>query len=242
MSLQRAKTIEKVSSAKIAVGGFVVAAPVTSSVITAALGTALTTAGNGGTAVPVIVSAATGAAIGLEQFTPGVITTGLNLSQIFDANGGKIVDGSSNEVYGRITEAAGVYTLSYYSLVAGVETAFAMPAQTIDFTASYRYTFTQKPTDSELLISSTYIGEDPASTGGRKIMHTIAVTALNTVSPLLFTPLNTTVQLIIQGHSEDEIPGGAFTVAGTTVTWVPATAGYDLNIGDRVVAVYQTLS
>ena len=98
MSLQRAKTIEKVSSGKIAIGGFVVAAPVTSSVVTAALGTALTTAGNGNTSVPAIVSSATGAAIGLEQFTPGVITTGLNLSQLFDANGGKIVDGSSNEV------------------------------------------------------------------------------------------------------------------------------------------------
>lgn len=34
-------------------------------------------------------------------------------------------DGSGNEVYGRLTESAGTWTLTYYSLVAGVETAYS---------------------------------------------------------------------------------------------------------------------
>ena len=243
MSLQRAKTIEKILTAYVGSSGLVIAVPVTSTVVTAAVGTTLATAGNGSTAVPVQVAAGTGAAIGLEQFTAGVITAGTNRALVYNnATKAKIVDGSSNEVYGRVTEAAGVYTLSYYSLIAGVETAFSMPAQTIDFLFPYRFTFTQFPSDAAIRVQDTFVGEDPASTGGRKIMQVVTVTALNTVSALGFTPIANTVQLVIQGHAEDQLAGGAFTVAGTVITWVPATAGYDLNIGDRVIAVYQTLS
>lgn len=38
------------------------------------------------------------------------------------------LDAFGNQVFGRLTELAGVWTLSYYSNIAGVETAFAFPA------------------------------------------------------------------------------------------------------------------
>jgi hypothetical protein len=38
--------------------------------------------------------------------------------------GDQFIDGSGNVVYARVTEAVGVWTLSYYSLIAGVETAY----------------------------------------------------------------------------------------------------------------------
>lgn len=59
-----------------------------------------------------------------------VVTPGLNKTFIFDSNGDKIEDGSGNEVYGRLTYLTGVWTLSYYSLVVGVETPYSFASPT----------------------------------------------------------------------------------------------------------------
>jgi len=117
-----------------------------------------------------------------------------------------------------------------------------MPAQTINYMFGYRFTFTQYPSDAAIRVQDTFVGDDPFNTGGRKIIEILTVTALNTVTGLGFTPIANTVQLGTPGHAEDQLPGGGFTVAGTTITWNPVTAGYNLDIGDRVTAVYQTLS
>ncbi len=57
----------------------------------------------------------------------GIITTSpTNLVTILDQNGNEIEEtttGNHNQVYGRITYSSGVWTLSYYYLNAGVETA-----------------------------------------------------------------------------------------------------------------------
>jgi len=53
------------------------------------------------------------------------------LRQAVGANqGDSFLDGAGNIVYGRVTEAAGVWTLSFYSLVGAVETAFNFAAPT----------------------------------------------------------------------------------------------------------------
>lgn len=44
-----------------------------------------------------------------------------------------IEDGSGNRVYGRITESSGVWTLSYYVLIAGVETAYTFASTDISW-------------------------------------------------------------------------------------------------------------
>lgn len=243
MSLQQAKTIEKVLTAYVGSSGLVIAAPVTSTVVTAGIGASLSTAGNGGVAVPVQVSGSTGAAAGLEPFTPGVVTAGTNRVIISNnTTGSAIDDGSGNEVYGRITEVGGVYTLSYYSLVVGTETAFSMPAQTIDYLFPYRFTFTLYPSDAAIRVQDTIVGEDPFSTGGRKVIQQLTVSALNTLTALALTPIVGTVIINAGGQDQFGIAGGGFTLVGTAITWVPATAGYDLNIGDYVVASFQTLS
>jgi hypothetical protein len=64
----------------------------------------------------------------------GFVTTGSeNYCHIRDnasgaTNGRAIYDSLGNMVYGRLTKAGAVWTLSYYSLVSGVETAYTMPA------------------------------------------------------------------------------------------------------------------
>jgi hypothetical protein len=73
-------------------------------------------------------------------------------------------------------------------------------------------------------------------------MEVITVTGQNTLNPLSFLPIPNTVQLYVNGHEEDSLAGGAFTVSGVNLTWVPANAGYNVQTTDRVVAVYQTLS
>lgn len=73
-----------------------------------------------------------GETAGGNDTTLGVVTTApRNRVEILDANGGQIEDGSGNDVYARLTESAGVWTLTYFSSVAGVETSYSLTGQTI---------------------------------------------------------------------------------------------------------------
>ena len=54
-----------------------------------------------------------------------VVTNIINYCFLKDVNGTPFEDGSGNEVYGRLTESSGVWTLSFYVLIAGVETAYS---------------------------------------------------------------------------------------------------------------------
>lgn len=62
----------------------------------------------------------------------GVVATGSkNKAIIRNATTGEpILDANENEVYGRVSVVSGDFTLSFYTLVSGVETAFTMPAST----------------------------------------------------------------------------------------------------------------
>lgn len=56
----------------------------------------------------------------------GVVTTApYNRVVVRDTDGQEFVDGSGNEVYGRLTESVGVWTLSFFVDLAGVETAYS---------------------------------------------------------------------------------------------------------------------
>lgn len=79
----------------------------------------------------------------------GVITSPPDnqVSLIDLANGGEIEDAQGQRVYGRITEAAGVWTLSFYTNEAGVETASTIVSST-DIAMYFKEVFTlfTKPT------------------------------------------------------------------------------------------------
>ena len=78
---------------------------------------------------------------GGDANTEGVITTAPNnyVSIVDSSLGEEIEDGSGRRVYARLTEAAGVWTLSFYVNIAGTETAYNLPST--DISIFYREVF-----------------------------------------------------------------------------------------------------
>jgi hypothetical protein len=151
------------------------------------------------------------------------------------ADGGKLADAAGNEVYGRLTFAAGAYTLALYTAPGGVQTVYAPAAPvTLDFSTQYLYTFELLPHDFAVAENAKYVGDDPASTAGRVNEQLLTVTALNTLSLMSFPYTTGPVSLNVNGQVISSLLG-AFTVAGTGITWLPAVAGYNLATTDRVV-------
>lgn len=63
-----------------------------------------------------------------------VVNAPYNKVILRDTNGDSFVDGSGNTVYARLTESSGVWTLSYYVLIGGTETAYSfLLATTVDW-------------------------------------------------------------------------------------------------------------
>lgn len=231
MTLIQSKQVSKVLAGHIKVSGF--SASGGSNDITTALGTAVASAGNGGVAVPLQVSG--------NEVTVGVVTTGNNRAEIDDGN---LDDGNGNEVYGRLTESGGVYTLTYYSLVADTETAYTFGASTsIDFEFGYRFDFSRLPAD--FAITTAYRIVDPGGkTGGGASLHTelLTVTAADTVSNLAKTPDSTAnVILLINGLAYSTLGNADFAVAGKAITWNSGNAGFSIEVNDKVIAQYTTL-
>lgn len=105
--------------------------------------------------------------------TKGVITDAPdNLVKIFDDDRDSFLDTNGNKVYGRITEAASVWTLSFFTIVEGtpgVETAFDMTpfaAQTIIWYVQEVFSFDSFPVaDPMFAVQSDQIaGEVPDAT------------------------------------------------------------------------------
>ena len=116
----QSKQIDRLLSAFIGISSLAVTAG-TSDVVTGAITTAASTAADNGNAVPVQV-ATTGAG--------GFVASGpFNRVIIQGADGGAIESPDDTEVYGRLTESGGAYTLSYFYLATnGTETAYTMAA------------------------------------------------------------------------------------------------------------------
>lgn len=86
--------------------------------------TSITGATGGST---VITTAMSGKTPGGGTSTAGVITSGsFNRAELKNpSNGDFYEDGSGNRVYGRVTEASGIWTLTYYIFNAGTETPYS---------------------------------------------------------------------------------------------------------------------
>lgn len=227
-NLLQAKQIEKFLIGQMEISGF--AATGTSDVVT----TQVTSAASSDS-VPVQVGGAT---------TQGFITTGSNNKvYIVDSTSQEAFDdGDGNEVYGRLTEAAGVYTLTYYAIVSGTETNVDIGSRTIDFFVNYNFSFDNIPNDVLVRVKATIVGEDPRTQSGRPIRNEkVTVTATNTLSDLAYTPIDNTVALYVNGKAEAEGASEAFTRVGKALTWDATDAEYPLETSDDVVAHYNTL-
>lgn len=231
----RAKQNQRYIAASVPVSAF--SANGGSGTVTTAISTALSTAGDGGGSVPVQV---------LSYPGEGIITSGTNNRvEIVDATTKeKIDDGSGNEVYGRLTESGGVYTLTYYKLVAGVETAHSFGGATsIDFEFGYCFSFENFPYDALVGQRSRLVYQDPqvAASGARMWIEIRTPTAQDTIPDLTKTPTDADqVFLFINGQMHDSQSGGSFTIATRAITWNAANAGFNVETTDRVIAQYWT--
>jgi hypothetical protein len=234
-NLIKAKQIDRILSAPIRLSSFSASAANTDD-ITTDLTTALSTAGDGGVSVPLQVSTV------ISML--GVITSGANNRvEIWDsASKLKLIDASGNEVYGRITELGGAYSLKYYTIIAGVETARTFPsALTIDFTVNYRFDLKRYPTDAGTMIGGKNVSDDPSSgSNGRAFGEKLTVTALNTVSNLAFLPsVGSAIQFAVNGQVFQPVAGSPISYVGKVGTWNAANA-FDLETTDVVVVTYFT--
>ena len=205
--------------------------------VTTPITTALSTAGDGSVSVPLQVASST---------TLGVITGTGNEIQILDGTSKKTLkDSANNEVYGRLTQASGVYTLTFYSLVSGTETAYTFGSNTtIDFWFSYRFDFARLPKTFAIAYQTANINETtqvvvPASNAAT-YYEAITVSATNTLANLTKTPSNNNYVLI---HVNGVTYSGLFShfsISGKAITWSAANSGYSILTTDSVLAQYET--
>lgn len=201
--------------------------------VTSTLTTVCNTAGRGGVAVPFRVST------GYTEM--GFITSGTS-SQVsiqYDSTKGEVQDANGNQVYGRLSQAAGVYTLSYYSNVNGTETSYSFALSTaIDFTANYVFDLYRFPYDALIAMRNVLVDQIKYQIS-TPIREQLTITSNNTVPNLSYTPI-AGVNFIVQGVSNPTTDANSgFSVSGTTVTFNATTAGWTLQSGWVVVATYE---
>lgn len=229
--LIQSKQIKKIFATRVRVNNFAGGSS-TSIVVTTPITTALSTAGYNSSAVPVTASTA--------ETTAGIITTGSTNVVLIYATSNKqpILDNAGNEVYGRITEALSVYTLSYYVLIAGVETAYTAEGINIDFEFSYRFEFKDLPTDAIISQKARNIADDPTNQSGVYVSEICTISGTNTVSNLGNSNIQTnTLVFYVNGQAIVNTQGIAAT-SGGVVTVTALTLGYSLETTDVLTATY----
>lgn len=135
---------------------------------------------------------------------------------------------------------AGTTVTETQALQIGAETNVNIGSRNIDFFPIYNFDFPFVPTEAFIRIKGRNTGDDPSGASGGTKFEKLNVTALNTVSNLTFTPVPGSVRLYVN-PAGPYTEGVAFTVAGKTITWLPAGAGFDIKTTFTVKAAYSTL-
>ena len=237
MSIQ-AKQISKYLQAPVGISGFSTAGGA-SDTITSAITSALSTASDAGTSVPLAVGNGTPG----SQVEGVQVAAGLNRTLIYNSGTTvRYLDGSGNDVYGKVTNSGAVWTLGYFSVIAGTETAFTMPASvSIAFEVPYIFTFADLPYTALMALLERHVAPDGASSGAgtRILTEVLTVTAANTVSNTTNTPTGTKQCLVVNNVAYYALGASPpFTISGKAITWSAANAGFALATSDVVVADY----
>ena len=229
--LQHSKTIEKLMASYVYLSGVSIAS--STSDITSALSTALGSASTSGGGVPVQNSDEANGVDGVLMDTLRLpVVDGTSLEPMTD-------DTTNNEIFGRLSESSGAYTLDLRTLTdAGVEQDAVIADGTVTCGIPYVFKFVDYPADSAIRFSAYQVGQDSAASGGRIFKELVSVTATDTLASLSNTPFDLTlVSCNVDGHLED-VAGGAFSVSGSAITWIPAAAEYSLETSDKVIVGY----
>jgi len=177
----------------------------------------------------------------VPDVTEGVITTGNNRVEIWNSTTQeKVTDASGMyEVYARLTEAGGVYTLTYFYLDnTGTEQSHDFTVGTdIDFIYAYQYTFQHLPNDFAIVLPESKVNQDIKNANGLHTVEALTVTATNTVNDLVSVPFNVN-NVIITVNGLALYAGIHFTIVGQTITFLPINIGYDIETTDTLYAIY----
>jgi hypothetical protein len=233
MSLLMPKQIRKHVAGSLYVAGYTFPAAAVENV-SLALIAAATTAGYANTPVPIDT-----AFVSATAPVQGFIVDGNNRVSIYSSDDKtKLSDDLGNEIYGRLTFVPAQFQLRLLSLVNGVETPYIPDAPiVIDFAPQYLYSFESLPHDFATGIDARFVGDDPTTQAVRTWKERLTVVTMNNLS-LLTNPYTVgPVDLNVNGHVISSL-SLYFTVAGTTVTWLPALAGYNLVPTDIVTIEY----
>lgn len=233
--LLQPKQISKIITAPVKIAAFTFSSGESAEDVTAELTTALNLAGNNGTSVPLQTSG--------DVFTQGVVVSSPNnRCEVYDnVTKEKLTTATGEEVYGKLTFAASVYTLTLYYLDGGAETLHTTTGDVdIDFDFSYRFTFEKLPADALISSYVRNVSQDPHGSQAALIVEKLTVTGTNTLSALANIPATpTNTKLVINGHAEyAKGASPSFAVSGTTVTWNAGNSGYALETTDTVFVEY----
>lgn len=235
------KQINRPVSAFIRVSNYSVAAGATNSDVTTAIASVLTTAGEGGTSVPLQVLT-TSNRMGLITAQPD---NRVEISH-YTKKSRIAADTLGTEVYARLTESAGIYRLYYYftNVTYGSESTYTFPATTaIDFDVPYRYTFEKLPSDGIIRVKTRSVDDDADPALQRQYTELRTPFGVNQIAALTKTPDdNTNVKLCVNTATYHTLgTNPAFTVSGKNITWSSTNAGFDLTTTDLVVVEYTSI-
>ena len=185
--------------------------------LTAAVTAFANVAGRNGTEVPVQVAT--------DIDTQGFVTYGI--VQLSDTNDKPMADSSGNEIYGKLTELAGAYTLLFFSRVGTVETAFTMPRDTVfNAVIGYRFQLHRLPPSAMRSPLSVRVSQDPTSAGA-VTRELLVIATVNTVPKLAATPRANTCVLHVNGQRLHVglVPG--LTIKDDQITWASKPVDHD---------------
>lgn len=229
------KQLDKYITGRVHVQGVNVPTGNTSVDITTQLTTALTTASDQGTSVPLqpyVLNTAQGL----------ILSAPKNLVEIYVGKQ-KLMDNGVNEVYGRIvSNTAGVYEVEFYYYNGAMEIAYETQAFTnMELVIPYVFDFVSLPTDFATSLKTAFVNDDPVA-NVRIRRHVLIVTALNTLSPLANDYVGGHFKMTINGVVYDEMQNSpaAWTIdlATRAVNWNPFHAGFNLLPSDQITVEY----
>jgi hypothetical protein len=163
------------------------------------------------------------------------------------ADGKALVDTSGRQVFARLTYSVAVWTLSFYVLIAGVETPFDFTAhphvgEAIDF--RWCETVQIANLDPTSVVFNGEGVDEIVSADAFRHQHVIETLTVasdgQTAFAVTYTPkhsgLTATVRFEVNGV--EQALGVDYTITGKNITWLDAD--FTLQTTDKVVAFYET--
>jgi hypothetical protein len=156
----------------------------------------------------------------------GVVTIAPNNRvDLIDADDGTFVQNGSDRVYAYLTESSGVWTLTYYYMNAGVETAYNLPSTDLVivfrevFSAETRPTFDATQPSQSVTMNIT-ADVDDASPTQRGLVNTVSQSFAGEKS---FADFRATANLLASQSNDNTAVGVSGTVAAPTTPVVRLT-------------------